>query len=210
MILNKIKTINKWQYDFLVKVFVLFISIKGRLNFLQLGRYGNFSEQHYRNQFNRPFDFLSFNKELIKAHGVKHLTIAFDPSYVAKSGKATPVLGYFWSGLASKAKWGLEISGIAAIDIENHTAFHLEAVQTPNNLKSESLLYHYANTLIQRKSSLIDLSRYVVADAYFSKYGFVSALSDHGFEGISRLRDDANLRYKYTQEQSTGRGRPRK
>ena len=124
---------------------------------------------------------------------MKHLTIAFDPSYVAKSRKATPVLGYFWSGLASKAKWGLEISGIAAIDIENHTAFHLEAVQTPNNLKSESLLYHYANTLIQRKSSLIDLS----------KYGFVSALSDHGFEVISRPRDDANLRYKYTQEQST-------
>ena len=107
MILNKMKTINKWQYDFLVEVFVLFISIKGRLNFLQLGRYGNFSEQHYRNQFNKPFDFLSFNKELIKAHGSKHLTIAFDPSYIAKSGKATPGLGYFWSGVASKAKWGL-------------------------------------------------------------------------------------------------------
>ena len=27
---------------------------------------------------------------------------------------------------------------------------------------------------------------------------------------VSRLRDDADLRYKYTQEQSTGRGRPRK
>ena len=67
-------------------------------------------------------------------------------------------------------------------------------------MKKNYSLYHYANTLIQRKSSLIDLS----------KYGFVSALSDHGFEGISRLRDDANLRYKYTQEQSTGRGRPRK
>ena len=42
MILNKMRTINKWQYDFLVEVFLLFISIKGRLNFLQLGRYGNF------------------------------------------------------------------------------------------------------------------------------------------------------------------------
>ena len=210
MILNKMKTLHKWQYDFLVEVFVLFISIKGRLNFLQLGRYGNFSEQHYRNQFNKPFDFLTFNKHLAKQHGGKHLTIAFDPSYVAKSGKATPGLGYFWSGVASKAKWGLEISGIAAIDIENHTAFHLEAVQTPNDLWSESLLDHYANTLIQRKSSLMDLSRYVVADAYFSKYGFVCSLSDHGFEVVSRLRDDADLRYKYIAEQSTGRGRPKK
>ena len=49
---------------------------------------------------------------------------------VSKSGKATPGLGYFWSGVASKAK----VRDImkAAIDIENHTAFHLEAVQTPN------------------------------------------------------------------------------
>ena len=209
-VLNKMKTINKWQYDFLVEVFVLFISIKDRLNFLQLGRYGNFSEQHYRNQFNKRFDFLTFNKHLIAQHAGKHLTIAFNPSYVSKSGKSTPGLGYFWSGVASKAKWGLEIAGIAAIDIENHTAFHLEAVQTPNDLKSESLLDHYTNTLIQRKSLLLEISKYVIADAYFSKYGFVSTLSDNGFEVVSRLRDDADLRYKYTQEQSTGRGRPKK
>ena len=112
---------------------------------------GTCSEQHYRNQFNKPFDFLSLNKELIKDHGSKHLTIAFDPSYIAKSGRSTPGLGYLWSGVASKAKCGLEISGIAAIDIENDTAFHLEAIQTPNDLKSESLLDHYPHRLIQRK-----------------------------------------------------------
>ena len=105
---------------------------------------------------------------------------------------------------------GLEISGIAAIDIENHTAFHLEAVHISNDLKSESLLDHYAHTLIQRKSSLIEISRHVVADAYFLKYGFVCTLSDHVFEVVSGLRDDADLRHKYTQEQSTGRGRLRK
>jgi hypothetical protein len=45
--------------------------------------------------------------------------------------------------VAGKAKWGLEISGITAIDIENHTGFHLEAVQTPNNLESKSLVDHF-------------------------------------------------------------------
>ena len=139
-------TINKWQYDFLLEVFMLFVSIKGRLNFLQFGRYDKHEEQHYRNQFDKPFDFLSFNKHLIKEHCGKHLTIAFDPSYVCKSGKSTAGLGYFWSGVAGKAKWGLELSGIAAIDIDNHTAFHLEAIQTPSDLQSESLLEHYTNT----------------------------------------------------------------
>ena len=83
------------------------------------------------------------------------LTIAFDPSHVNKSGKATAGLGYFWSGVAGKAKWGLEISGIAAIDIDNHTAFHLEAVQTPNDLNSQSLLDHYRAVLIARKETLL-------------------------------------------------------
>lgn len=209
-ILNKMGGIKKWQYNFILETLGLFLSIKGRLNFLQLGRYGSRSEQHYRNQFSQSFDFLTFNKELVTQYAGKHLTIAFDPSYVTKSGKTTTGLGYFWSGVAGKAKWGLEVSGIAAIDIDNHTAFHLEAVQTPNDLQSQSLLEHYTNTLIQRKSSLLKISKYVVADAYFSKYGFVSVLSDNDFEVVSRLRDDADLKYRYTAEQSTGRGRPKK
>ena len=50
----------------------------------------------------------------------------------------------------------------------------------------------------------------MVADAYFSKYGFVSKLSDVGFEVVSRLRDDAALQYKFDGEPSGGKGRPRK
>ena len=209
-VLNKMKSINKWQYDFIVEVLGLFLGIKGRLNFLQLSRYAKAGEQHYRNQFNKPFDFLNFNRELIAQHGGKHLTIAFDPSYISKSGKFTSGLGHYWSGVAGKTKWGLEISGIAAIDIDNRTAFHLEAVQTPGNLKPESLLAHYATALVQRKDSLLSISKYVVADAYFSKYGFVSKLSSNGFETVSRLRDDAGLQYIYRGVHKTGRGRPKK
>jgi len=202
--------VNKWQYNFMLEIFGLFLSIKGRLNFLQFSRYSTHNEQRYRNQFNKSFDFLSFNKELISEHGGKHLTIAFDPSYVSKSGKSTSGVGYYWSGVAGKAKWGLEISGIAAIDMDNHTAFHLEAVQTPSDLKSDSLLEYYANIIIERKQRLLCISKYVVADAYFSKHGFVSKLSDNGFETLSRLRDDAHLQYKYKGEQKSGRGRPKK
>lgn len=208
-VLNKIQGINKWRYDFIVEVLVLFLSIKGRINFLQLERYGKHKEQRYRGQFEKQFDFLTFNKDLILEHGGKHFTIAFDPSYVSKSGKSTPGVGWYWSGCAGKIKWGLEIGGIAAIDIDNHTAFHLEAVQTPNNLKSNGLLGHYANTLIDRKQQLHSISNYVVADAYFSKQTFVSNLCSNDFEVVSRLRDDADLRYKYKGIQNSGKGRPR-
>lgn len=209
-ILDKMPSIGKWQYRFILEIFGLFLSIKGRLTFLGLARYGEHGEQHYRSQFAKEFDFLAFNTELVNQHGSNHLVIAFDPSYVQKAGKATPGVGYFWSGVAGRAKWGLEISGIAAVDIENHTALHLEAVQTPSEMESQSLVDHYGDVLVQRKLALLSISRYVVADAYFSKYGFVSKLIDNGFEIVSRLRDDADLAYKYTGKQKEGRGRPRK
>ncbi|MGB0428461.1 MAG: hypothetical protein ACPGEC_06000, partial [Flavobacteriales bacterium] len=74
--------VNKWQFDFMIEIFTLFLSIKGRLNFLQFSRYTAHNEQRYRNQFSKSFGFLEFNKELVLEHASDHLTIAFDPSYV--------------------------------------------------------------------------------------------------------------------------------
>jgi len=54
--LHKMHRVNKWQYDFILEVFLLFLSIKGKLNFLLLGRYGKHTEQHFRNQFEKSFD----------------------------------------------------------------------------------------------------------------------------------------------------------
>lgn len=206
-VLNKMDKINKWQYNTTLEVLMLFMSIKGRLNFLQLGRFGSYGEQHYRNQFSKPIEILDFNKHLVESHGSGHYTIAFDPSYIEKSGKHTPGVNWFWSGVAGAAKWGLEIGGIAAIDIENHTAFHLEAVQTIKE-KNVTLLEHYANVICQRSSKLKSLSSYVVADAYFSKAPFVNKLMDNKLHLVSRLRSDAALKYIFCGEQKKY-GRPR-
>ena len=58
-ILNKIPSINKWRQDFLIETFLHFLSIKGRINFLQLGRYGEYTEQRYPQQFELPLDLPS-------------------------------------------------------------------------------------------------------------------------------------------------------
>ena len=36
---------------------------------------------------------------------VKECIVAFDPSYIKKSGKHTFGLGIYWSGCANRAKW---------------------------------------------------------------------------------------------------------
>ncbi|HBE40656.1 MAG TPA: hypothetical protein DDW27_05540, partial [Bacteroidales bacterium] len=78
---DKLPNINQWRRTFLMETLILFLSIRGRINFLQLARYGKYKEQRYRQQFEKPFDFLTFNKELTLSQGSGRFAIAFDPSY---------------------------------------------------------------------------------------------------------------------------------
>ena len=171
------------------------------------------NKQRYRQQFEVGFDWFSFNSSLVKSHLGSRLAIAFDPSYISKSGKCTPYLGRFWSGCAGKAKRGLEISGIGVVDLDLYTCLHLEAVQTPDSSTLETvkwtLIDWYLHVLRVRKEALLKITRYVVADAYFSKATFVNGVLEMGFHVISRLKDDASLRYLTTQLPSGGRGRPK-
>jgi len=209
--LNKLPNINKRRKDFLVEIFVLLLSINGRINFLQLSRYGKYKEQRYRQQFEKQFDFLEFNKQLVLSSGGGKYAIAFDPSYINKSGKSTPGVGYFWSGVAGQSKWGLEIAGLAAIDINNHTAHHLEAVQTFTNKNTGSTLTDwYADIITTRKDQLNQISNIIVADAWFSKRKFTDEIISAKMNLISRFRDDADLLYLFHGQQSKGKGRPKK
>jgi len=213
-IMRKIPNINKPQRFFFIEIMLLFLSIKGRFNFLQFGRYGKYTEQRYRQQFEKQFDFLKFNKELVLSHASSHLVIAFDPSYISKSGKKTPGVDKFWSGVAGQAKFGLEIGGIAAVDIDNKTALHLEAIQTPTykdlEEKEMSLLDWYADVIISRKDNLLSMSKYLVAEAYFSKKPFADKILGCGMQLISRFRNDADIMYLFKGNPTRKKGRPRK
>ena len=191
------------------QILVLFLSIKGKINFLQLERFSGKCEQGFRYFFERSFDFFSFNKALVKLHVHGKRAIAFDPSYISKSGKKTPGVGYFWSGCAGRAKWGLELCGLAVLDLTRQTAFHLYGFQTAGLQPDETLVQFYAEKILERKNDLISISNYIVADAYFSKITFVKPLKLASFEIISRLRNDADLQYYFTGKQKDGRGRNR-
>ncbi len=103
----------------------------------------------------------------------KNFPIAIDPSDINKSRKATPGLGYFWSDCAGKAKWGLEIAGLAAIDIDNHTEFHLDAEQIITDSNDESTLVEwYADVITSKLESLKEISSILFTDAWFSTRQF--------------------------------------
>lgn len=127
----------------------------GRINFLQMGRYGKFSEQTYRNNFAKEgFDLTGFNMHLSeKVLTGSRKAYAIDPSYKPKSGRFTPWIGKFWSGVAGAVKRGLEIMGIALIDVENRDSITIRAKQSPDSVTLDNiyqnLISWYSGVLIQ-------------------------------------------------------------
>jgi len=206
---------SKPRMYFIAHTLWLFASIKGRINFLQLGRFSKSCEQYFRIGFQKTFDFLSFNTILLEKYfaASSTLAIALDPSYIDKSGKATKGVGTFWSGCAGKAKRGLELCGFAVVNISSSDAYHLKAFQSPSpeELKKQGsdLLSHYGKLVVEHAKEWLSFSKYLLADAYFSKNPFVNHVLEAGMHLISRLRDDAALQYLYQGEQKTGKGRPR-
>ena len=74
-----------------------------------------------------------------------------------------------------------------------------------------NLLDWYANIIVQRKATLLTISNYLVADAYFSKKPFADKIiEDAQMHLISCLRNDADLNYLYYGKPTGKKGRPKK
>ncbi len=86
-VLSKMNFLSKSQSKFIVRILLHFLSMRGRHNFLQMAREGSLNEKSYRNQFEKQFNWLSFNLELVKEYSSGDLILGFDPSYICKSGK---------------------------------------------------------------------------------------------------------------------------
>lgn len=182
-----------------------------------MGRYSDSCEQRFRQLYERSFDWMEFNTSLMRMRfgegGLK--AIAIDASYIVKFGKRTPYIGKFWSGCAGEMKRGLEILGIGIVDVAQKDCMMLRAEQTPDKAYMEkqrvgyNLVDWYLDVLRKYRDNLIVISKYVVADAWFSKANFVNEACRMGFHVISRLRDDAALWYSHDSVRTGKRGRPR-
>ncbi|MEM8780834.1 MAG: transposase [Cyanobacteria bacterium P01_G01_bin.49] len=185
------------------------------MNFSQFGRQGERYEKTYRYHFEKDFDWADFNGQLIKEYCSQELIIGFDPSYISKSGKHTPGLGYFYSGVAGSYKKGLEIGSMAIIDIKQNTAYHYESINSPSSRKEKikdgrTMVDHYAECIVHRAEGIQSLSLVLVVDGYFAKKKFVNPICEQtSLEIICRLRDDANLKYLAPEVKTKKRGRPR-
>jgi hypothetical protein len=214
-LLNKIGGLTQPRKNFILSTMILFLSMRGRYNFKGMERYGSYSEKSYRLHFEKDFDFLKFNSELHRSELSENCIVAFDPSYLPKSGKHTPHKGTFYSGCLGKATGGIEIGGLGIVDLTHNTAFSLEAIQTPNSKELKalglSLVDYYAQLIIDRSKQIREISKYLAVDGYFAKVKFIDHIkASTDLDIICKLRQDANLKYLYKGPKRKGRGRPKK
>lgn len=217
-VLKRIK-LGKCQARFIEQLVGLILAIPGRINYLNLERYGDRSEKSYRNWFKKPLAWVAVNAEVViemQAQGVmgKTLVMIVDGSFIKKAGKHTPGLGKFWEGKAGKAIKGLELQSVALVDLEKRQAVALEAQQTLTKPEEVSRMTGYAKHSLKVVSALPPSLRQrlkcVVADALYAKASFIDALVDEGLHVVSKFRVDANLKYLYQGERSQKPGRPKR
>ena len=138
---SKVK--SKVKSKFFLNIILLNLSMWGRFNFLNMARFGIYSDKSYRNNFSRTFPFLDFNIAYIRRLETIEMVIAGDASFIHKSGKCTYGKGIFWSGVSGSNLSGLEIHTLAAVDINNNQAYHLNTIQTPKT--------YYASKLVNKE-----------------------------------------------------------
>ena len=160
--------LSKTFESLLLEILLLYMTIQRKINFTQMERYGTHCEQTYRTNFNRGrakcIDWVKFNLALCRRYlnmdGL--LAIAIDPSYISKSGKKTPHIGTFWSGCASSMKHGLEIMGLALVDVHANSCMMLRAHQTPSTgelkMRNMTLVQHYIAVIKRYKKGFVEAS----------------------------------------------------
>jgi len=221
--LNGTAKVRKNFRNLIIETIILYMCIPKRINFTQMARYGVSCESRFRQNFSKKLDWVSFNSYFTKKTQGHRTAIAIDPSFISKSGKHTPGIGYYWSGCANAVKHGLEILDIALVDADAKDAIQLKAVQTVDTKKvgrppkyleemdePNSLIAWYLRALACEQEPLQKLSKVVVADAFFSKSTFVNGLQCLGFELVSRFRNDVSLQYLYNGQPTGRKGRPKK
>lgn len=195
-------------------LFGAWLGLPVRRTMLNLARFGPYCEKSIRLHLARGFGFAEFCQLLIAQHCAPERVCAFDPTYVAKAGQHTYGVDYWWCGTLQKAVRGLELGVLGIIDVAARSAFALQATQTPARstlqAQGQNLMAHYVSLLEAQRGRLKQLGvRYVTADAYFAKQDFVDAVREMQLHLVTRLRQDADLRYLYSGPRAKT-GRPKK
>lgn len=212
-ILQKMGMIGKAHRTSLTVLLTTILTLCGKVNFMNLGRYSGRNEKTFRRQFAKSLNFPAFNRafieiEIPEAHPILG---AIDASFSSKSGKKTFGLDPFYNGSEGRSERGLEISLLAIVDTVTEQAYAFHAQQTYAKSQNPSLTRtdYYLLHLEQARPYLPQRLKYLAVDSAYANAPFINGVKALQLDVISKLRQDAHLRYLFEGEQKP-RGAKRK
>jgi DDE superfamily endonuclease len=214
-VLMRVKPPTKPQQKFLCHMMRWMLMLPGRVTFRNLSRYSPYHERTFTRWFARDVDVVTLNHAAIvevvpPSH--EHI-LAFDPSFVPKSGKHTYGLDIFWNGAHSRAEKGLELATLAWIDVTHNSAYTLSVEQTspaPQSATEETRIDTYLAHITRVVTTQpLQAVTYLAVDGYFSQKKFIDGIGALDLHVIGKLRRDAHLRHLYSGPRRDGPGRPK-
>jgi hypothetical protein len=207
----------KPRRKFIAALLATILALRGRVNYRNLARYGDYSERTYSRHFQRPFPWMEFHAKTLQAAvaNTHELIAAQDASFIPKSGKKTYGLDKFYNGCASRPERGLEISALAVIDVTQKGAYIAAVEQTPPmpELKKEQADATRLDQAIKQMQTarphLPEVVSHLAADGWYANKKYADAVVAEGLHLVTKLRCDANMRFRYTGERTGLQGRPK-
>lgn len=212
--LKQLTGLAKPRRKFVAALLATILALRGRVNYRNLARYGEYCERSYARQFAQPFPWLQYHAQVLQnaVPATHELIAAQDASFLPKSGKQTPGLGQFYNGCAGRAERGLEISALAVIDLTQQGAYVAAVTQTPPLKKEQAEQTRLEQAIAQVQTTRPYLPaglRYLAADGWYAKQKYADAVVALGLELVTKLRNDANMRFRFTGTRNAQRGRPK-
>ena len=217
-ILKQMPAVRQPQAKFLAVLFATILALCGHVNVRNLSRYCDYSERTLARQFRAACDWIGFHQvtcqQVVTATAV--WIAAQDASFIPKSGKRTFGLGSFFNGCASRPERGLEISTLALVNVTQRYALACAVAQTPPGRADQaqgeaSRMTFYADQAVAQRALLPQFVRYLAVDGAYSKYAYVDAVTQAGWQVITKLRSDADGYLLHTAPRQPGqKGRSRK
>ncbi|MBP7269205.1 MAG: transposase [Bacteroidia bacterium] len=202
---------SKPQIKFVKELFNVLFTIQGRVNFTNLARYSQFGERTFRRWFHRAFDFIGLHTLLMSRLPEGEMIAAIDCVNHTKAGSKTYGIGRFWSTISHCNIKGIELSTIALIHLDLNQGFAVSAKQTDGSRKApSSRMKQYIRHLIGEVRVITRYTRYIAADGFYAKSAFIQAVLASKLHLVSKLRQDANLRYLYSGKKENPKDRRRK
>jgi DDE superfamily endonuclease len=215
--LKQVPGLSKPRRNFIAALFATMLAVRGRVNYRNLARYGEYHERTYARHFAQPFPWLTYHAQVIErtVPASHQRMLAQDASFIPKSGKLTPGLDKFFNGCAGRPQRGLEISALSVVDLTQKGAYVAAVAQTPATpqLKKEDAtttrLDHAIQQVQKAHPHLPADIHYLAADGAYAKKKYADAIVALGLQLVTKLRSDANMRFRYTGPRTGKRGRPK-